>query len=181
MFGRLKRVRLNAAENALKDGRLDEAFRLAAAEDLRDDRRAGSLLGRIADALWERAKRHYDAGRYSEALVDLERAGRAGYDHSQVVELSSEIRAAAHQSQYRRKQREDRLAAARQRIEDGSLLGGRRILAQASAEDEQARRLEQEADARRRFAAEEIAEARKLLEQNQIAAAIERMERGAKL
>lgn len=181
MFGRLKRVRIKAAENALKQGRLDDAFRLGMSEDLQDDRRAKQLVARTANALWERAKRHYDAGRYSEALIDLERAGRAGRDRAEVAELSSEIRAAAHQSQYRHKQKEGRLAAARDRIEDGSLVGGRRILAQASAADLDARRLGKEAEARERFAREEVAEARKLMKQNQVAAAIERYRRAAKL
>ena len=44
MLSQLLIVRLKAAENALKDGQLDEAFRLAGAPDIREHRRGAAVL-----------------------------------------------------------------------------------------------------------------------------------------
>ena len=77
MFGRLTLVRLKAAENALKDGRLDEAYRLATAEDLRDHRRAQKVLVKAAKKFVARAKAHFDAGLYDRGLADLDKAAAA--------------------------------------------------------------------------------------------------------
>lgn len=181
MFGRLKLVRIKAAEDALRNGRLDEAFRMATADDVRDDRRAAKLVARLADAFWDRARAHYDEGRYSEALIDLERAARAGRDHSEVAALSSEIRAAAHQSQHRRKDRDARLAAAKGHIDEGQLTMGKRALEPAKPDDAEVARLREAAATRDRQAAEDIEQARKLLRENQVEAAVERCRRAASL
>ena len=45
MLSQLLFVRLKAAENALRDGRLDEAYRLASASDIREHRRGAAVLG----------------------------------------------------------------------------------------------------------------------------------------
>jgi tetratricopeptide (TPR) repeat protein len=181
MFGRLKLVRMKAAEDALRDGRLDEAFRMATADDVRDDRRAGKLLKKLADAFWDRARAHYDEGRYSEALIDLEKSARAGRDRTEVSVLSSEVRAAAHQSQHRRKDRDNRLAAARGHIDEGELTMGRRVLEPTTPDDAEAKRLRDAAAARDRQAAEDIEHARKLLKDNQVDGAIDRCRRAASL
>ena len=47
MLSRLLFVRLKAAENALRDGRLDEAYRLATASDIREHRRGAAVLAAL--------------------------------------------------------------------------------------------------------------------------------------
>lgn len=181
MFGRLKRVRVRAAEDALKAGRLEDALRMVLSPDLAGDRRTQKLLAAVASAYWERAHAHYDAGRYSEALIDVERAARAGRDKSAVAALSSEIRGAAHQSGHRRKEKARRLAEAKQEIHDGQLTMGRRILDQVTQADPHAKVLREEAAARDADAAADLAEAQALLKKGDVTGALSKYRRAAKL
>jgi tetratricopeptide (TPR) repeat protein len=181
MFSNLTVVRLKAAENALRDGRLDEAFRLATAPDLRDHRRALKVLTKAAGKLVQRAKSHYDAGLYNEALADLNRAATANIDLPEINRLRDEIREAARQSRYREQQQQRRVGAARQRIEAGSLVGGQQLLDQADTRDPQAQQLRQIAEANAAQARSEIGEAEKLLKQDRIAEAVERLRRARSL
>lgn len=177
MFSNLTVVRLKAAENALRGGRLDEAYRLATAPDLRDHRRAQKVLTKVAGKLVQRAKNHYDSGLYDEALADLNRAAAANIDHPEINRLRDEISEAARQSRYRRQREQRRLGAARQRIEAGSLVGGQQLLDQADARDPQAEQLRRIADANAARARDEIVEAEKLLKQDEIGGAVERLRR----
>ena len=181
MFSRLTIVRLKAAENALRDGRYDEAYRLATALDLCDHRRAQKVLVKVARKLLERARSHYDAGLYDEALGDLDRAAAANVDLGEINRLRQEIREAARQSRYREQQEQRRLGAARQRIAAGSLIGGQRILDQADAADPQAEQLRRVAEANAAQAEAEINQAEKFLKQDQMLAAVERLQRGQAL
>jgi tetratricopeptide (TPR) repeat protein len=73
MFSRWMFARLKAAENALDAGRLDEAFERLSPTEVRAHRRARRLAERLGRALLARARLHAQAGRYREALSDLER------------------------------------------------------------------------------------------------------------
>jgi tetratricopeptide (TPR) repeat protein len=177
MFSRMTLVRLKAAENALRDGRFDEAYRLATEPDLRDHRRAQKLLTKVAKKLVARARAHYDAGLYDEAIRDLDRAATANVGLDEINRLRAEIREAARQSRHRREQQQRRLEAARDRIEAGSLVGGRRLLDQADAADPRAERLLRQAAANAAQAKSEIERAEKLLKQDRIPAAVEHLRR----
>ena len=78
MFSRWMFVRLRAAENALHDGRLDEAHRRLCPADMRDQRKARELRSELAQRLIARVRLHVQAGRYREALDDLDRVDAIG-------------------------------------------------------------------------------------------------------
>ncbi|MBU0717296.1 MAG: hypothetical protein KJ749_03530 [Planctomycetes bacterium] len=145
MLAHLQFVRLRAAENALRDGRLDEAFRLATAPDLRDHRRAVAVRAALTERLFERARVHFHAERFTEALTDLDRADLGGVMKDEIAELRHHVMAVYAEQQRKEQARRDRLGAAKRRIEGGSLAAGRQILEEASAHDAAAQRLREEA------------------------------------
>jgi hypothetical protein len=83
MFARWLFVRLNAAEKALQQGRIDDAYTAAMQPDLRRHPRGERLLDELVRPLVARARLHRQAGRFADGLADLDRlvtAGRAGPD-----------------------------------------------------------------------------------------------------
>jgi hypothetical protein len=177
MFSNLLFVRLKAAENALRDGRLDEAYRLATTPDLREHRRGGLVLSTLAEKFLDRARQHYRAERFTEAMMDLDRAEAGGVLQEAIAELRGQIRTVAAEVARREQTRRERLDAARRRIEDGSLVAGRRILEQASARDQDADRLLRAADQRASEAAAIVTQAEALIAKGQHAAAAARIRR----
>lgn len=78
MLSRWLFARLRTAEAALQAGRLDEAFaRMVDAAD-RDERQQRELAARLGQALLARARLAAQAGRYREALADLDRLATLG-------------------------------------------------------------------------------------------------------
>ena len=65
MLSGLLFVRLKAAENALRDGRYDEAYRLATAADIREHRRGAAVLSALTAHFVERARNHFRADRFT--------------------------------------------------------------------------------------------------------------------
>jgi hypothetical protein len=102
MFARWFHVRIRAAEKALLQGRLDDALAIAAELNLREDSRGQALLDALAKPLEARARLHRQAGRYREALVDLDRlAGlnREGPDAKALrQQIAQEVREGARRS-----------------------------------------------------------------------------------
>ena len=87
MFANWKFVRCKAAENALNEGRIDEAYERLTATDLRGHKRAAGLTDDLAAALLARARLHAQAGRYREALDDLERVESLGKTNEEARSL----------------------------------------------------------------------------------------------
>lgn len=182
MFGQLLIVRIRAAEKALREGRLDEAFRLAMATDLREHRRGKAVLGELGEKFVERAREHYRADRFSEALADLDRADAgagAGEDElkNKVAELRKFVQTVATETNRNDNSRRRRIDEAVRRIEDGSLAAGRRILEEASAGDGAAAKVREAAERRLTEVRETIAQAQAALAAGQFAAAADRVRR----
>ncbi len=177
MLSQLLFVRLKAAENALRDGRLDEAHRLATAPDLREHRRGAAVLAALTERFIERARTHFHADRFTEALMDLDRAEAGGVMKEQIAELRQHIQTVAAEARRRENSRWERIDAARKRIEGGSLVAGRKILEQASAGDHAARQLRSEVDNRREEVERVAKQAEQLIGQQQFAAAADRIRR----
>jgi len=177
MFSQLVFVRLRAAEAALRDGRLDEAYRLASAPDLRGHRRSAAVLAALTQRFLERARSHFRADRFSEALMDIDRAEAGGVMKDEVAELRSNIKTVAAEDYRRNQDRRQRLKAAAKRIEDGSLAAGRDMLERASDGDHAARQLRRAAEERAHDASTIVAQADALLGQGQLAAAADRLRR----
>src|SRR5215471_14494585 len=83
MFSRWINVGLKAAQVALENGRLDEAFGRLLQPNVRNQRQAQKLIEELAGPLLARARLHAQAGRYADAIADLDRLdaiGRTGDD-----------------------------------------------------------------------------------------------------
>ena len=160
MLSRLLVVRLKAAENALKDGRYDDAFRLATEPDIREHRRGATVLRELTDCFLDRARAHFKADRYAEALLDLTKAGAGGVKTDQIAELREQIRTVAQEELRKENSRRLRIEAARRRIERGSLRAGQRLLDEASAGDADAVALRRHAEDHRQDADQWLAQAR---------------------
>jgi len=144
MFDRFFTSRLRAAELALRNGALDEAFRLASASDLRGQARALDLLRELTPKLIERAESHLAADRFAEALGDLAKAEAGGVMQERIAQLRRNVRLLAEALQSKQKERRDRVEAVREHLKVGTLEQGRRILEQASMTDDAARRIQEE-------------------------------------
>lgn len=177
MFSQLATVRLKTAEKAMRDGRLDEAYRLASAADLREHRRAAAILSSLAEKFLERARNHYRADRFTDAMMDLDRAEAGGVLKEEIAELRSHVRTVAAEAERREQERRDRVDAAIRRIEGGSLAAGRQILERASEADQTAEHLRKVVDERAEQAASLILQAESLMAQGQTAAAADRLRR----
>lgn len=177
MFSRLLIVRLKAAEKALKDGRLDEAFRLAKAADLREHRRGAALLTKLTDRFIERARGHFAEERFTEALSDLDKAAAGGDQLERIAELRQNIRVVANEVQRQEQSRRRRIEQAKRRVEAGSLSAGHQILAGAGANDVDAQELAADIHERQRQAVEAFAQVEKMIKDKQLVAAIERFKK----
>ncbi len=177
MFSQLLFVRLKAAENALRDGRLDEAYRLAMTPDIREHRRGAAVLAAAAEQFIERARNHYRADRFEDALSDLAKARGADVKIEEIAELREQIRVVAAEKTLRDETRRRRIDAAMHRVADGSLAAGRQILQDASDHNPQARRVKEQLDARADDVEQTIAQAERHMAEGQLAEAAERVRR----
>ncbi|HRT41530.1 MAG TPA: FHA domain-containing protein [Phycisphaerae bacterium] len=91
MFSRWLNVRVRAAERALEEGRLDEAFRLAVEPEVRGDARAGRLLQGLSRRLLARARLAREGGWYERALGDLDRLRVIGLSSAEAEELRAQV------------------------------------------------------------------------------------------
>ncbi len=82
---------LRQAQEALKNGRLDEAGRLAQQPEVQGHRRAGEVLQQVAQAYLKRAQQHAKHEDYPAAWKDLVGAEEAGFQDSAVMKLRQEL------------------------------------------------------------------------------------------
>ncbi|MEE9296734.1 MAG: hypothetical protein V3W34_17460 [Phycisphaerae bacterium] len=173
MLNRLLIVRLKAAEKALKTGRLDEAYRLASARDIREHRRGAAVLGKLTDKLIERARAHFADERFAEALNDLAKAEGAGGRLEAVAELRQHVLTVAEEVARQERSRRVRMEQAKERVQRGSLAAGQQLLAGVDSGDADAQRLANDIKDRQHQAAEGLAKVERLIKQRQLAAAVE--------
>ncbi|MEE8170324.1 MAG: hypothetical protein V3T70_07230 [Phycisphaerae bacterium] len=175
MFGRLTNAKLRSAENAQAAGRLDEAFELATTSELAGHRRAGRILTRLFKPLMNRAQEHMLAGRFPDALIDLEKAARCGVDDAAVAEW----RARALKARDRRERRahDDRhaLHAAERHVSAGDLTQAGHHLERVENAASRRDRLLGEIDDRAEQARRAAAEARGAMKAEQYAVAVDRL------
>ncbi|MCP4594706.1 MAG: coiled-coil domain-containing protein 22 [bacterium] len=181
MFGGLLNTRVRAAESALQQGRLDDAFRVAIQPEVRGHRRGPGLLRRLADQLIERARGHFAADRFAEALHDLNLAEASNAPQDRIKELRAQIKSVADEAARQEHSRRDRLAQARRRMEAGSLQAGRRILEAASNADPTAEKMKRDIDMRDNEAADLFVQVERLVRDGQWTAAVERLSKAKSL
>ncbi|HUU82716.1 MAG TPA: hypothetical protein VM243_04350 [Phycisphaerae bacterium] len=175
MLSRLLIVRLKAAENALKDGRYDDAFRMATEPDIREHRRGASVLQKLTDRYLDRARAHFKADRYAEALLDLTKAQAGGVKTNEIAELREQIRTVAEEELRKDNSKRLRLQAARRRIERGSLRAGQRLLDEVGDDDPDAMALKRRVEDHQDDAAQWLSEAQRFFANGQVTEAIERL------
>ncbi len=181
MFSRLLFVRLRAAEASLKAGKLDEAYRLACASDIRTQARGKAVLEQLTDRFVERAREHFKADRFADALSDLDKADAAGVRREEIAELRKNIQTVAQAVHVHQASRLVALDEARRHVEAGSLAAGRQAIERAAEHDPEARRLGQVIEQRDAEAAVLVEQARQRLKQGQFAPAVERLEAARRL
>lgn len=162
MFLRWTNARLKAAAKALDAGRIDDAYQRLASAEVRHERQAQELLEALGRALLARARLHVHAGRYPEALADLERLRSIGRLDAEAAALHQ--RAAAEQRdraarQAQRAQAYDRVV---RDIQAGHLESGHLAL-DALADAPCRERLREELDLRVQRSGQLLAQARGLL------------------
>ncbi len=87
MFSRWLISRTKAAQIALGEGRIDEAYERLSAPDMEGLQGTETLLDELAKALGARARLHLQAGRYGHALDDLERIWKLGRETPELIAL----------------------------------------------------------------------------------------------
>lgn len=181
MFSRLTFMRLRAAENALRGGKLDEAFRLAGADDLRGEPRAKAVLEQLAERFVERAREHFKADRFADALGDLDKAAAGQVRLDEIAQLRANVETVARAVSGSEASRRAALNEARRRVESGSLAAGQQIIDRAMPNDPDAARLGVAIQRKEAEAAVLVRQARQRLDENEFAGAVERLETARRL
>ena len=174
-------VRMKAAERALRDGRFDQAYRMAVEPDICGHPRGARLLAGLAKAFVQRAREHYRAERFTEALLDLGKADRCGGMEAQVAELREQITTVAQEVARQEADRRRRLEEARRCMQGGSIIAGKRLLETADADDTELQGLRKEIARREKRCEDLLTQAEGLFKQNQVESAIDRVVRARKL
>ncbi|MGE0481146.1 MAG: hypothetical protein AB7Q17_11805 [Phycisphaerae bacterium] len=163
-------VRLRAAEQALDEGRLDDAYRAALEPDVRADRRGQRLLDALERPLLARARLHLQAGRYRAALDDLERLAAVARGGAELEALQERVLAALRSQQAQDAAAHDAYARAAEAVREGRLDSGR--VAIEGVDDPQRRAaLHDELDQRARRSAQLLEQARAALAAGDVLAA----------
>lgn len=125
MLSRWLFARLRTAENALRAGQLDDAFHRLIESDDRDQRRHRELAGELARAILARARLAAQAGRFRDALGDLDRIARLGAINDDARALRSRVEAESHLHEHRQQADDQAARAAAARLAEGRLESGR--------------------------------------------------------
>lgn len=166
-------VRIKQAECALADGRLDEAFEIARAEDVRRHRRGQKVTGKLARALAKRGADNLSARRIQQALTDCNKADKLGGNLPEIAELRQAICNAMTQKQHKHQQRSLKLARAKKHIENGLLSRGEQILTDSGDNDSEAEMLLEQAAVLRLQIDSAAAKAEQALERSDLESAID--------
>jgi tetratricopeptide (TPR) repeat protein len=171
MFGRRKSSRIRHAEQALKHGRLDQAFVQLTGTDLSRDETAARMLGELCEPLLRRAREHLIGERFAEALADIERASRCGVMREKVEEWRQRTLSAMEARQRQKRHQQAVYEAAERGLADGHLTRAREHLAQIN-DEERAISMTEEAERRAHRARQHLSDARAALAQGEIEEAV---------
>lgn len=176
MFSRLTFMRLRAAESALRAGKLDEAFRLASADDLKGEARARAVLEQLTDRFLERAREHFKADRFADAIGDLDKAAAGQVRLDEIAQLRANIETVARAVMGHEARQRAALDEARRRVESGSLAVGQQIIQRTLPDDVEAAQLRADIQRKQAEAAVLVEQARQRLDNNDFIGAAERLE-----
>jgi len=171
MFGRWFYVRVRAAERALEQGRLDDAYAAAQQPDVREHPDAAGLLDELARMLTARARLHRQAGRLADALADLDRVAQLGRLSAEADDLRRQTAAELQRHASDAAEQRAAYAQAADHLRAGRLETARQALRQV-ADPEQRAELADALDERVRRAGELLARAGEALERGDVLAAV---------
>lgn len=172
MFARGPSTKIQAAEAALADGRIDDAYAVAIDPAVRGDRRLDGLRDGLARPLLARARLHAQAGRFREAMEDLDRLVAIARDSNDARELRQRVMETLTERQDRRARRDDAFEKAAARLRAGQLDSVRVALDQVPSDDDRRGALASELDLRIRRSDELIDQARAALKRSDVSAAL---------
>jgi hypothetical protein len=181
MFSQLHFVRLRSAERALRDGRLEDALRIATAADLRNEQRANQVLAELSRRFLDLAREHFHADRFEDALVCMERAAATGELVDEIQELRQHVMTVAGALRDRDRTRQEQLGAALRRANQGSLAAGRRLLDGIGGRDAEAEAWRHRLDERAHECRDLLQQVERHLAADQLPAALERLKRARSL
>ncbi len=170
MFSRWINARLKAAENALHEGRIDEAFERARQFEGEKNTRAQKLLDAVGAALLARARLQAQAGEDRRALADLGHLRQIGRLNAEAEEFEDRIRRRLERRRRNARDEQARARRARRDIEAGHLETGRLGLEQVG-DREQRDPLADELDMRVRRVGQLLEQARQALDAGDVFAA----------
>jgi hypothetical protein len=165
------RVRVQQIEQAIAEGRLDEACFLMRGQDLRDSDRGRQAVAVLVAMLVERARIHLAAGRLPEAKADADRALAFAGNQADVAQLREAIANAFESDARRKRKRAEQLAAARQQIDRGRLALGEKWLRDVSAVESRAANLLREIDVKKSMLESALAAASAAMDRQDLGAA----------
>lgn len=171
MFARWLHVRLKAAEKALRHGRIDDVYAAVQDPALRQHPRGQKLIDGLLKPLTARVRLHRQAGRYRDALADLDRIESLGRATPEVETLRQQVLELMRDGAAREAQDRAAYERAADHVRAGRLETGR--LQVERLEDTHRRaELNKELHQRRQRAAELLGEARAALEREDVPAAL---------
>ncbi|MFO0837500.1 MAG: FHA domain-containing protein [Phycisphaerae bacterium] len=170
MFSRWINVRRKAAEAALRDGRLDEAFERLSSPEALNDGSNKELLNELARTIASRARLHAQAGRYREAIADLEKLAKIGRVDNEAADFRQRIDAEWRHRVERHQERHDAFARAAGDLRDGRL-DSAHVAIERIEDARQREQLREELDIRRQRASSILEQAQKALSAGDLAAA----------
>lgn len=165
MFSRWNFARLKVAENALNDGRIDEAYERLLLAGVRNLRRARGLLDTLAKSLLARARLHAQAGRYQQALSDLDRLDEIDRLSPDAQALRRRVEEEQRERAGRHAERSDAFRQAARDIKAGRLESGK-FAVERLENAERREQLREELDIRVQRSEQLLQQARELLAAN---------------
>lgn len=173
MLSRLFDVRLRSAEQAMRAGRLDDAYRIATLPDLRPDRRGKHLLEKLAPRYVARAREHMKFDRFDEAYRDLERASAEASEKTakEIDELRRHLDIIVRERDRMDLSRHARINEARKHLNDGALEAGKQLIRPNDAEHADAKLVEAEIGRREQLAEQSYDRAEEFINKKRWAAA----------
>ena len=172
MFSLNQQIKLKQAKNALRDGRLDEAYTILSDGEIREYHDGQVLLEKLVSPLLNRAEKHLEESRLQNALTDVERALEVGGNRPHTAKLRQEVRDAIKTREKDLREGHALLEAAQGHLDNGSLHAGKQLLENAPLDKTGVPQLKRLADYREQKGKEAQRRAELFLKQGEIEEAL---------
>jgi tetratricopeptide (TPR) repeat protein len=175
MFRRLAAVRVKTAEEALAQGRLEDAMEIAASPDLAGHRRVQQLLGELAERFLQRGQDSMLSRRFAEAVADFDKAQKCGGPTDVITQWRERGRMAMQDNRKTERDKTAALAVARERLAAGRLDEAAAALGSLSDKDAEVLAVTAMIEEQARRAADALRAAEAVLNAGRIEAVVEHL------